>query len=117
MQSQGANNKDPQMELILKLYNRREELAQWFRSELGTLVVQYLSNNKEEALAFLLRVELSPYNLGYNQGIVQGIEQFLELEYALQRFKLTQDIYEERVARIPKAEDVFQAVSEGKTHF
>jgi hypothetical protein len=76
--------------------------------------VQYLSNNRTEEFNKLLSIELSGYNLGLSQGIVQGIDQFLELGTELQRYKEVQDAV---IFKPSMAKEVYQAVSEGKTHF
>ena len=104
-------------ELIRKLYNNRVALKEWFQSEVGSLVVQYLSSNSEEALNQIKTKDVSGYSLGLYQGQIQGVEWFLELETELENYRVAEEAEAERQAsfKLDSLMDTYQAISEGKT--
>lgn len=74
-------------------------------------MVQYLSNNIEDAKYKLVYSVSDIEGVNFNRGVVIGIESFLSLPAEMRQLKIAEKSTIEKSNRVT---DVYQAVSEGK---
>jgi hypothetical protein len=114
-------DKNPTVELLYKLHNNRHKLEEWFQSEVGMLVVEYLNNQKEEAYNSLMySKEIKLEVIATNRETIRVIEDFIGLPEMLGKFRIPTEEEKQKIAKsrdINQKYGVPQAVAMGQTRY